>query len=97
MGYPEARGDRDATISGRRGRVTHVAHVRCRLLDDDREPVALGRRAFTLPKIQYESSPVSADCCTPAPQRGSLPVCDFLARALATTGERWITHCEASV
>jgi hypothetical protein len=57
-----------------------------RLLDDDRRPVALGRGAFTLPKVQFESESVSGDCCTPALNWGPLPVRDFLARALATTG-----------
>lgn len=50
--------------------------VGCRLLDDEREPVALGPCAFTLPKVQFESSSVSGDCCTSTPQWGSLPVRD---------------------
>jgi hypothetical protein len=89
-GSVELTGDLDLLWDGDPAKVEALTQafgaVNCRLLDDDREPVALGPRAFTLPKIQYESSSVSGDCCTPALRWGSLPVRDFLARALATTG-----------
>lgn len=65
--------------------------VGCRLLGDDREPVVLGPHAFTLPKVQFESPSVSGDCCTPSLPWGSLPVRDFLTRALTTTGMDGLT------
>jgi len=54
----------------------------CRLLDEDRGPVLLEPQAFALPKVQFESRAASGDCCTPALRWGTLPVRDFLDRAL---------------
>jgi hypothetical protein len=54
-------------------------------VDDDGDPVAVAPRAFALPKVQFKSAQASGDCCTPAMRWGSLPVRDFLSRALTAT------------
>lgn len=89
-GSLELTGDLDLLWDGDLSKTEVLAQafgsVGCRLLDDHREPVVLGLDAFTLPKVQFEAPSVSGDCCTPALRWGPLPVRDFLARALETTG-----------
>ena len=65
--------------------VRAFAAADCRLLGDEREPVALTPRAFLRPKVQFESGQVSGDCCTPALPWGGLRVADFVDRALTVT------------
>jgi hypothetical protein len=55
------------------------------LVDDERRPIPLAPQAFLRPKVQFESPHASGDCCTPALPWGSLPVRDFLDRALTVS------------
>jgi len=89
-GSAELTGDLDLLWDGDPAQAEALARafgaVGCRLLDEDRDPVALDARAFALPKLQFESSSVSGDCCTPALPWGTLPVRGFLGRALTASG-----------
>ena len=97
-GSLELTGDLDLLWDGDRAQSEALARAfgaaRCRLLDDDRKPLALGPPAFMLPKVQFESPSASGDCCTPALRWGSLAVHDFLDRALTTTDADGLrVHC----
>jgi hypothetical protein len=52
------------------------------LTDDDGGPLPCAASAFALPKVQFRTPHASGDCCTPALPWGTLPITDFLARAL---------------
>ncbi len=88
-GSVELTGDLDLLWDGDAARAralaTAFADAGCRLTDDDGAPLAEGPDAFRLPKVQFFSTRVSGDCCTPALPWGTLPVGDFLDRALTAT------------
>ncbi|MEV6792398.1 hypothetical protein AB0M87_10435 [Streptomyces sp. NPDC051320] len=89
-GSAELTGDLDLLWDGDATRADALsaafAAVDSRLTDDNDMPVALGPAAFLSPKVQFESSRASGDCCTPALPWGELPVQDFLSRALTVSG-----------
>lgn len=88
-GSVELTGDLDLLWDGDPGQIHALAAAfaaaRCRLTDDDAAPLALGPDTFRLPKVQFFSTQISGDCCTPALPWGALPVGDFLQRALTAT------------
>lgn len=59
--------------------------VDAHLVGDDGRPVALEPAAFLLPKVQFESPRASGDCCTTQLPWGTLPVREFLDRALTVS------------
>jgi hypothetical protein len=88
-GSAELTGDLDLLWDGDPARAGDLAAafaaVGGRLTDDDGASIALGPDAFLRPKVQFESSRASGDCCTPALAWGQLPVRDFLGRALTVS------------
>ncbi|MBB5897639.1 hypothetical protein ACFFS4_11600 [Kutzneria kofuensis] len=88
-GSRELTGDLDLLWDGDPAQAEALAHafaaVGAELLDDDRRPVPLTPQAFLLPKVQFESRQASGDCCTVALPWGTLPVREFLDRALTVS------------
>ncbi len=88
-GSVELTGDLDLLWDGDPARIhaltSAFADAGCRLTDDNTAPLALGPDACRLPKVQFFSSRVSGDCCTPALPWGALPVGNFLGRSMTTT------------
>lgn len=88
-GSRELTGDLDLLWSGSPAEapalVEAFSSVGACLVDDDLRPVSLALPAFSLPKVQFESAQASGDLCTPSLPWGSLPVGDFLSRALTVS------------
>lgn len=88
-GSRELTGDLDLLWDGEPAQAAALAEafaaVGAELVDDDGRPVALTPQAFLLPKVQFESRNASGDCCTVALPWGTLPVREFLDRALTVS------------
>jgi hypothetical protein len=88
-GSRELTGDLDLLWDGDPAQAEALAKafaaVGAELLDDDHRPLPLTPQAFLLPKVQFESPNASGDCCTVALPWGTLPVRDFLDRALTVS------------
>ncbi|MFC0437993.1 hypothetical protein [Kutzneria buriramensis] len=89
-GSRELTGDLDLLWDGDPAQAEALAEaftaVGAELVDDDGRPVPLTPQAFLLPKVQFESCNASGDCCTVALPWGTLPVREFLDRALTVSG-----------
>jgi hypothetical protein len=68
------------------------ADVEASLFDDDGAPVPVGRDAFALPKVLFQSAGASGDCCTPALPWGALDVLGVLDRAEAVSEHGVTVH-----
>jgi hypothetical protein len=88
-GSTELTGDLDLLWDGDPARAQALAaafaRLDARLSDDDGAPLPLTPESFHLPKFQFATAGSSGDLCTPALPWGTLPVGDYLARALTTT------------
>ena len=99
-GSEELTGDLDLLWSGAPERAASFlaafTDVEARLFDDDRRPLPLDIGAFALPKVLFQSTGASGDCCTPALPWGELDIVGVLDRAVVAA-ERGVTVHYASV
>jgi hypothetical protein len=83
-GSRELTGDLDLLWDGEAGQAHALAaafaSMSADLTDGDGMPLRCEPAAFGLPKVLFQSTGASGDCCTPALPWGDLPMADFLAR-----------------